>query len=1032
MKKFIGLLITGIIFLSRASMAQFTEFHPELNWLTLKGKHVEVHYHEETERTARAILKIADEVWGPITSLYQYEPETVHFVVKDIDDYSNGATYFFDNKIEIWSSALDFDLRGTHNWLRNVISHEFTHMVQIQSAMKLTRTLPAVYLQFMNYEDKRRPDILYGFPNVVASYPLATINVPAWFAEGTAQYMRREFNYDNWDSHRDMILRSYALEGGLMTWNQMGGFSKTSLGNESVYNAGFALTSYIAKKYGEDKLRKISHALGKMKNFTIDQAFKDVLGKSGDEIYDEWKDYITKDYRKRSQQVEENIVKGREIGTEGFGNFYPVFSEDGTKIIYLSNKSSDYFSPSNVYLYDLKTGKEEMVTSNVRSTISWIKGQNKIVYSKLSEDNPNWANIHDLYVYDLNEKDETRLTKGMRANQPFVSHDGQKIVFVYQKDGTSNLGLVDIQGKGFKRLTFFENGEQVFNPRFSNDDSLIVFDCANANGRDIASVKPDASGMEFILQTKADERSPSFGPDGRLYYSSDESGIFNIYAMDLKTKSVEQLTNVLGGAFMPAVDQQGNITYAGYTSTGYKIFFLDGREQKKVNPLKRYISDGNAPLSADKSNGDINSFGINNLIDYDDNKLPDTKAEPYKGSFTKVTFFPVIRYDNYSASNNPIDKIKPGVYVTSSDMLDRFSFFGGASINRQMERDLFLELNYRNKLPLLFNMGIKPELSLQLYNVTRDASADLLIDAIDNYKIPVDVTYDLFEVDLAAKHRIFARGNDLEFRFIYSTYTSTLGSFIYPGTENTAEPMLVQKSKDTYLIGRNFQVKYHHEMLLPYIDSDINPIGREIDLQYNYEMNDFNPNGNYTVEDGMLKARYDQYNFNRLELNWKEHIPLWKGHTLTAQFRGATILNRMPDTTDFFDFYLGGLIGMKSYPFYAVSGKHLGWLDLTYRFPLFKNIDYRLGPLYLDKIFMSIFGDIGNAWEEKMPSVSNFKKGAGAELRIKMDSFYMFPTSIFFSAAYSFDRADRVIRDELVRYGKEWQFYGGVLFDFSL
>ncbi|HEX2961388.1 MAG TPA: biopolymer transporter Tol [Ignavibacteriales bacterium] len=1029
MKKLFGLLLASVLLLGRVSMAQFTEFHPELNWLTLKGKHVEVHYHEETERTARAILKIADEVWGPITSLYQYEPETVHFVVKDIDDYSNGATYFFDNKIEIWSSALDFDLRGTHNWLRNVISHEFTHMVQIQSAMKLSRTLPAVYMQFMNYEDKRRPDILYGFPNVIASYPLATINVPAWFAEGTAQYMRKEFNYDNWDSHRDMILRSYALDGGMMTWNQMGGFDKTSLGNESVYNAGFALTSYIAQKYGEDKLRKISHALGSMKNFTIDAAFKDVLGKTGDEIYDEWRDSLKKDYKKRTAEVEQNVVKGREVGTEGFGNFYPLFSEDDTKILYLSNKQSDYFSPSNIYSYDLKTGKEEMVTSNVRSTMSWIKGENKIVYSKLSEDNPNWANIHDLYVYNLSEKEETRLTHGLRANQPYVSHDGKKIVFVYQKDGTSNLGLVDIKGQEFKRLTFFENGEQVFNPRFSNNDSLIVFDCANANGRDIASVRADASGLEYILQTKADERNPVFGRDGKLYFASDESGIYNLYSMDLKTKKTEQLTNVTGGAFMPAVDNGGNIAYAGYTSNGYKIFFLDTLEQKKVDPLKRYLPRENQPLSADKSNGDINNFGIDGLTNYDDNYLPDTKAEPYKGSFTKVTFFPVIRYDNYTSSNNPIDKIKPGVYVTSNDMLDRFSFFGGATINRQMERDLFLELNYRNKLPLLFNMGIKPELSLQLYSVSRDANTDLILDEFDNTRIPIDVTYDLFEVDLAAKHRIFARGNDLEFRFIYSTYTSTLGSFTLP----TRPDELYQKTKDTYLIGRNFQIKYHHELLLPYIDSDINPIGSEIDLQYNYEMNKFNPDGKYQItDDGVLKSLYDNYNFNRIELNMKEHIPLWKGHTLTAQFRGATILNSMPDTTDFFDYYLGGLIGMKSYPFYAVSGKHLGWLNLTYRFPLLKNIDYRLGPLYLDKIFMSIYGDIGNAWEEKMPSISKFKKGAGAELRIKMESFYMFPTSIFFSAAYSFDRADRVIREELVRYGKEWQFYGGILFDFSL
>nr|HPN38402.1 biopolymer transporter Tol [Melioribacteraceae bacterium] len=279
--------------------AQFNEFHPEYDWFTIRGKNVVVHYHKEAERTARIVCKIGDEVWEPITSLYEYEPETVHYIIKDIDDYSNGATYFFDNKIEIWSSSLDFDLRGSHNWLRNVITHEFTHMVQIQAGMKLTRTVPAFYLQFLNYEDKRRPDILYGFPNVVVTYPIATINIPSWFAEGTAQYQRKELNYDNWDSHRDMILRSYALDGNMLTWNQMGVFEKTSLGSESVYNSGFALTRYISQKYGEDKLKLITKRLGKWKNFTIEAAFEDVLGKTGVEIYAEWRSFLEQDYKKR-------------------------------------------------------------------------------------------------------------------------------------------------------------------------------------------------------------------------------------------------------------------------------------------------------------------------------------------------------------------------------------------------------------------------------------------------------------------------------------------------------------------------------------------------------------------------------------------------------------------------------------------------------------------------------------------------------------------------------------------------------------
>jgi Tol biopolymer transport system component len=1035
MKLFFRVILFSLISFS-SSFAQFTDFHPELNWYTIKGKHVEVHFHEGAERTARVVCKIADEVWGPITSLYDYEPGTVHFVIKDIDDYSNGATYFFDNKIEIWTSALDFDLRGAHNWLRNVISHEFTHMVQIQSAMKMTRSIPAVFLQVLNYEDKRRPDILYGYPNFIVSYPISSVNMPAWFAEGTAQYMRKEFNYDQWDTHRDMILREYALHGNMLTWNEMGEFGKTSLGNESVYNAGFALTRYISQKYGEKKLEEITRALGKVTNFTIDAAFKDVLGKDGNEIYNEWKDFLINDYKKRSEDVNENLVQGDIIAKEGFGNFYPVFSKDGKKCVYISNKSSDYFSPAGIYLHDFSSRNEEdkQLVDGVRSTIGWVGNQNKLIYAKLTDDNPNWYNTHDLYIYDINKDKETRITHGLRANQPSVSHDGNKIVFLFEKDGTTNLGIIDVDGKNFKRLTFFENGEQVYNPKFSNDDSFVVFDYSYTNGRDIAKVDTNASHYKNIIATPDDERNPVFASNGDLIYCSDQTGIFNIYRYNFKTSEKTQLTNVLGGAFMPDISEDGRILYAGYTSTGYKIFKITPDEQSKVESGKKYVWTDNPPLGSDKSKGDLANFNLEKLKNYNDYETPDYNKEKYSGAFSRLSFFPFIRLDNYNTSNSFLERLKPGVYVSSSDMLNRYSLFAGGSLNARLERDLFLIFEYRNKLPLLFDLGIKPELSLELYNISRKSGVDIFFgtDTLPNGEVHhdavvnTDVTYNLFEVDLAAKHRIISRNQNIEFRFLWSRYTATLGSFIFPNTS-----ILYPTTNDEYFIGRDLRFTYDFDLILPSRDMEINPVGAEVKFQYDYEFDKFNSDGEYTVEDGILKPKYNDYDFHKVELNSKLHFPLpFKSHTLTAQIRAGSILG--PQIPDFFDFYLGGLVGMKAYPFYAISGNEIGWLDLTYRFPLFTQIDTRIGHIYLDKIFLAFYGDLGNAWNGNIPALNTFKKGAGAEIRIQMNSYYLFPTNLFFNAAYGFDKATRIVNETEITYGKEWRFYGGILFGFDI
>ena len=95
--------------------------HPELDWKSFDTEHFIIHFHQGTYRTANVIGKVAEDIYKPVTNLYNYKPkDKVHFIVKDTDDYSNGGAYFFDNKIEIWAENLDYIMRGTRDWLRDV------------------------------------------------------------------------------------------------------------------------------------------------------------------------------------------------------------------------------------------------------------------------------------------------------------------------------------------------------------------------------------------------------------------------------------------------------------------------------------------------------------------------------------------------------------------------------------------------------------------------------------------------------------------------------------------------------------------------------------------------------------------------------------------------------------------------------------------------------------------------------------------------------------------------------------------------
>ena len=1056
--------------------AQEDFYHPELNWRTIETEHFLVHFHEGAERSGRTVAKIAEDIYEPVTSLYNHKPDQkVSFIIRDHDDYSNGAAYFFDNKVEIWAPSMEFVFRGTHNWLRNVITHEFTHIVQIQTAMKFGRKLPSFYLQWLGYESERRPDVLYGYPNVIVSYPISGYVIPAWFAEGVAQYNRKELRYDFWDSHRDMILRSYILADSGLTWEQMAVFGKNSHGNESSYNAGFAFVHYLVQKYGEDKLLQISRNLASFGEVTIGGAIEHAVGKSGQQVYDEWRAELKKSYNDRVAPIRANIREGMPMpfleegdpslfGTEepmkmaqgpsaaidprkqmqpccraavdmGFGNLYPRYSPDGKKFAFVSTIGGDYFVQSGLYVGDQETRKIKRVQAGVQSGANWSPDGKQLYYNRTTRDHPHWSLQNDLYVYDLDKEEETRLTHGRRAESPAVSPDNNTIVCVVDSDGTRNLAAMNLDGSNFRMITRYSQGEQVYDPTWSPGGDRILFDYSVKDGNDIAWVRPDGSDLEFLIDGPDDSRSGVFSSNGlQILFSSDRTGIFNLYAYDISTRKIGQVTNVLGGSFLPTMNPKGDVMYSSYTSRGYKLYELRNPAVMAEGEYHYVLANGSSQFSYDgplaiASDGQSTpQFNWQSLRAYNDSQIPETASKTYKNVFTSLTIVPFLRVDNYNTKNKALDVIKPGVYLFSNDVLDKISFFAGAALNRNLERDLFFQFNYRGKVPGLFQIGLEPTLAAEVYNVTRKTDNVLTLGAD---VAPVDVTYNLLEFDFVINQPFVSKFSQVEFRYMHSRYTATIENFLFTPAGNL--PVLVSGSSDLYLIANDFALTFNSGAVVPSSTMDINPIGRKVSLRIDRELNKFNGDGEYAISsNGTLEPLYKTINFTRVELNWKEYLPLFfKNHTLTLSARGGSILG--PAVDEFFDFYAGGLVGMKGYPFYALGGNEMAMLGLTYRFPLFSNIDARFLQLYFSKLYASVFADMGEAWTGDTPALKKFKKDAGVELRLESFSFYSYPTRIFVSAAYGFDKFDRLIRsrNEVVTYGKEWRFYFGILFGFD-
>ncbi|MEM1126534.1 MAG: hypothetical protein AAGI71_07780 [Bacteroidota bacterium] len=1154
--RLVGLLVL-VVFGAADAQAQlrpgfFDYVRSSLDWYTVETPNFQVHFHADEEgggatRTAQVVARIAEDVYGPITELYGYEPDTkVSIVLKDYEDYSNGAAYFFDNKIEIWAPALMTPLRGDHNWLRNVITHEFTHIVQVQKTMKANRRLPFLYLQVLDYEDVRRPDVLYGFPNVLVTYPVPILNNPAWLAEGTAQYQRTGLRYDRWDTHRDMFFRMRVLAGKELDLEGMGGFySHSSLMREGVYNHGFAFTRYLAHTYGEEVLRDLSDALSSWTNWNVERALKEVTGERASDVYAAWMQEVRDAYEAQAALVQAREVSGELIEDEGFSNFHPQFSPDGTRLAYVSNKG-EHFNRSSLYVRDLTAGTwvahdlgpgafverthvcsmGHKVRSGVGGAFGWHPDGNALVYTRV-KDTADGRLVADLYRYDLEARSQERLTTDARATHPRYSPDGTRIAYVQQSDGSTNLMVLHLADQRVEQLTNFQNGEQVSDPAWNPAGTTVAFSRSGLDhGRDLYQVDVATRTMRPLRATPADERDPAWGPDGRyLYFSADDTGIFNLYRLPVDGGPAELLTQVVGGAFMPHVRADGAVAFARFEAEGYKVAWLESPvpldpprlayqpPSVLMKPGEAFIGPDPAPRVASAPMAARTFEALNEADDSAVRPLapgvieevrqegsailevtrggpratpapaptaPPSEAStaplavrPYGNVFTSFSFYPALRLDQYvtrrrsrlesrlpdrTRAETLLRNTKVGIYANSREMLEGMTLFGGLLVGPAsrdaesvsdffapsrllgLERDAFLLFEYKKGLLGLLPQRWAPQWAIELYNIRRNVENGLSIEEFPCTScFPettfADIAYALWEGNLFARSKV-NRFLLLEAGYRYSPYRVITERFF-----SREEDLTIPSSSARYYIGRAFLLNAYFEARRPHREMDVIPDGLRADVRYEVERGRLLDR--FDVESGLLVPRYERFLNHRITLDARYSTvlpgrPLGGTHGVGLRLRGSTILGGEVD--DFYHDFIGGLIGARGYPFYGLGGNETAWLQASYTFPVFPRIERQVLFAYIDKVYARVYADAALAWSGPVPGLDEVRRDVGGELRFSLGSFYLLPTAFFVSATYGLDAFDFELDEgfvtpdgsNVVRYGQQWQWHMGVLFDFDL
>ena len=1030
------------LFLAGAAQAQIK---------TIVTDHFRVHYTLGAEGTARRVAETCEEVFPTLAAAYDYYDDfrTIHVIVLDNSDVlGNGWANYYSNTMAIWATSLDFELRGSHDWIKNVVTHELTHIITLNKARK---KWPFQFALLSVSRFDSNPDIAFQFP-------LYHLNAPRGWTEGIAQYGAQKFGYDAWDSHRDMLLRMAVLEDDLLSWEEMGTVwdRMGKFYGEFVYNQGYAMMVYIHEQYGAEKVDELTHQIGSM---SFDPAIRRVLGVSADQFYADWVAFLAENYGRLESEIRaQGFFQGAPLDevNEGVLEYHPALSPDGKKLAYLTSENQDY-ALTVLKIYDFETQEKTELKGRIDTRTAWSPDGEEIVFVR------NKGGFNDLYIYNLAADKERRISARLRAKDPSFSPDGQRIAFVHNEDGTNNLGLIDRDGTDLVYLTNNNDATQYMGPRFSPDGEWLLFSLFRGEDRDIAMIRadspprpkvfekaknkkkseddeegeegeeetievfpdtvafahPDSSGFRAVVASPADERDPHWLPDGSGFvFSSDQSGIFNIYRYRLANDEVEQLTNVIGGAFVPTVAADERVVYSGYHSNDYSLYSFEMGEYERdahFEPvaMRDYRSIFDGPKLADQFQ--IATYRGRNVLRY----IPILQVGP-----------------TYVGNTFGLNQASGGLQFSTGDMFggQELTAWGIAGKNMRSATDLNTDVgffyerrlrpqvgNNRTFNPSFYVAGRRREIDnlikgsqidslyfevTDLYPVPVDSVTSLLIPDVEQYVYQATSRADLFKTvlgQLAVGVDVpLTRRSELNALYIWRNYAEswTLNHFrsedqIYLVQDNVdvsgvLDPALL--GQDTLLVNREDPLKFYGDLsfyrthmlsmawryrkINPTADRLISPSGRAMALVYRYLMPTVADSlAEQTPTDGVPRDQFVGVE-RRLRVNeyiaaYNERIKLPFDNSLNIEFIGAyknvRLKPRFIEDGGFFEgrfywplrYYVGGRNFLSGYPYFTDSGTKLLYARVGYGFPILKRISSRFINFNFSKLYAELFAEAG-------------------------------------------------------------------------
>lgn len=558
--------------------------YDRFEWKTYKSTHFTIYFYEKESVSLQKVASYAESAYDDISRQLNFQvPKSInliYYATHSDFEQTNTLLNFIPEGVGAFAlpsrnrMVLPVDLPDEK--LQQLIAHELTHVFQFE--------------------------ILFGGNYLRA----ATTNAPQWFTEGMASY------YGNDEDNKDrMVLRDAVLA------DQVPEIAKRGIYGFFAYRFGHAVFDFIAAEWGKDAVREFIYEFRNQISASIEKAVKRQFNISGEDFDIKFRRYLRQRYLKILAEKGEPIDFGEQFRIKDTpsadtspraypsGDFVAAMStyKDEADVVVMSTRERKlYKNLTKGYTTEYEYLVSQWVTTGPQSGADIAvspdgnlvavfarreRGRDLLLLNALT------GGIHERVVIpDLDQE-----------LNPAFSPNGSQVAFRAMRAGRSDIYTMDLSTHELKNLT--DDDAFDFSPAYSADGQWIYYSSVRGTKSKIFRFHPDnPESREQITYGDWNDEDPTVSPDGkRLFFTSDrDSGIYNIYSINLDTGETLMHTDVVAGCFSPTIfvgkDNVEKLVFSAYYKRRFTLYIADAKKPFKRLPELAPIASPVGPGSA--------------------------------------------------------------------------------------------------------------------------------------------------------------------------------------------------------------------------------------------------------------------------------------------------------------------------------------------------------------------------------------------------------------------------------------------------